>query len=247
LKKLDARIKDIIKIAISLAVLFLFRRLNLGSIIVVIYLLLFTYIIFKQIHTFRSTVRRILIDAVLNENHWLYKTLDRGRILALIGVIVSLLLSFYVISYVYIASYTVCVMLIMDIFIFLYINTHMKINFRKIFKENIANLFNTFLPVAINIIILTILVPIVEYVDKSNIYPIYDVPQCVIDTVSHPCILFQHWLRTMYYIELSVKSLRGIEVIGNWLYVVVYIALFSSVPFTGISLIYKWSAERNLK
>ena len=253
MQKLDRQIlSDFSKLTVIFLYLILFKYIDVllknigfrgyGYFEVVIFWLVTTWLIYTQMRAFREIAKKWMLRNVLNKNHWFTGFLENRTIfLSVTAFIVSFIISPFLLSFIYTANEYILILLFVDIFIFYFLETKIKYNFKRAFNPDFAKLMSEFAPVLINILVLCLLFIVISIWDKSNVFAVgsIEIPQTVGMEVNHSCKFFKWFVITNYLIELHIKSLRTIPDAGWYIYLIIIFATTSLVPFSGTSMIYK--------
>jgi hypothetical protein len=129
----------------------------------------------------------------------------------------------------------------LDNILFIILDRAVRINFSRIFQEDLSLLMHEFTPVFLNVFILSAAFVAVTLLDTTRIFPLLspELPNHVAETVHHSCRLFRWFIRTAHFLDLNVRSLRTIPDSGWYLYLTMLLTSVSLVPFIGISMFYK--------
>lgn len=212
-----------------------------GEIQILFFLIIFTYLLYRQIYRLRVLIKEITFNRILNEEYWHASRL-RGNILShLLALIISPVFATSLMAFLYLAERVVFVFLFIDIFVFIYIDRKLCINFEKYLNKDVARLFYEYTPLAVNTLFLVIVYILIKLFDNSIVFEAgsSEIPMYVANNVHHSCQFFRWLIRTQFYIELLISSLRNLESIGWYFYVTMLVSTVSVIPFSAVSFLLK--------
>lgn len=212
-----------------------------GEIQILFFLIIFTYLLYRQIYRFRMLIKEITFNRILNEEYWHASRL-RGNILShLLALIISPVFATSLMAFLYLADRVVFLLLFIDIFVFIYIDRKLCINFEKYLNKDVAKLFYEYAPLAVNTFFLVMVYVLIKLFDNSIVFEAgsSEIPIYVAKNVHHSCQFFRWLIRTQSYIELLISSLRNLESIGWYFYVTMLVSTVSVIPFSAVSFLLK--------
>ncbi|MFC1769851.1 hypothetical protein ACFLZI_02190 [Nitrospirota bacterium] len=215
-----------------------------GWLHVLFYWVAFTTLISMQIFRFRTIIKTMLLTRILREDYWVTGWLKRNnQLIALMSIIASALLALNLMSFLYSATLLVHSVLFVDSIFFVFLYRRVRLSFPdRAFQVDIAELVHEYTPFLLNVIILFAGFTIVALFDRSNVYDIDEFvrfPDYASEAVAHPVRLFRGYVRTMYLMEITLKSLRSLSDVGWVLYLAVYLTTISLAANVAVSLLYK--------
>jgi hypothetical protein len=217
---------------------------ELGWLHVLLYWLALSILIALQIFRFRSIVKTLLITRILRQDYWVTAWLMRNnQFIGILSIIASALLALTLMSFLYSATMMVYSVLLVDSLIFVFLYRRVRLSFPdRAFQVDIAELVHEYTPFLLNVAVLFFGFTLVALFDKSNVYAIEEFtrfPDYASEAVQHPVRIFRGYVRTIYLMEITLKSLRSMSEVGWLLYLSVYLTTISLAANVAISLLYK--------
>lgn len=235
------------------AVLILFRLsgdLKTGEIYAcaVVGLLLLTVagIIGRETYDTVARIKLIFCETILKDNIGFIAMLCRSRLSNIFAAaICGLMFSTVLLVFVYIVPIFYFFVLFFVSLLYVIIRKAAEAALNKYVKPGILILTRRFTVTIIMVSILIVfyfgVVTLTPPIDLKAGTP--DIPNYVIENVSHECNLFQHFVRTSAFIDMNLQSLRNIEEIGSWLYIMIFASFLSAVPMLAFTICVRFGYE----
>ena len=228
---------------LSLAAIFLIGikfTTSFDCLVVVVYVFAVAMMIFSQLLYFKAQMEKFICASYFKDGSLLRKICVSKKIYVIIAFFLSLMLSFSLLIFVFLADKYTIGLLFLDVFIiyFLYrvfnksLQTQLEDNAHRVFAEMLVNALN------MGIVIIGVL-----FLSFLNVHDIQFAPKMfyvVHDEVNHACKWFRWYLRTKVLIGYSIDSLRNIGDLGTVIYSFLVVTSISFFPITALTLYYKF-------
>ena len=210
------------------------------------FVLLFSLMIWHQLVEFKKALNLFACPACA-EGSLCEKFCKSTIIYALFALVLSVVMSLSLISFLILTEKFYLLIIGMDMFVFYYLFNHWNAkritelteSASKVGAEIAINILNIFLLI---VMLVSLELMYIKSVDMSP-----DIFVNINETVHHSCRVFQHILRTKEFTESSIYAMRNIDNIGNILFAFFYISTLSLFPVTAITLLYKFGIKMNYK
>jgi len=218
-----------------------------SCIITSIYTILFSSLILNQLILLKKEINQIACP-FCSQNSLCQKFCKSTKIYTLFALILSVIISLSLLSFLILADYYFLIVIAIDIFVFHYLYNHwnqQKINTQltpsgfNIYKELAVNFFNIF--------ILLIMFVGLELYFMQNVQMSPEIFNTINETVQHNCKIFQHILRTRAFLDQSIEAMRQIDSIGHILFAFFYISTLSLFPMMAITFLFKFAIKTQYK
>ncbi len=232
--------QDAIKI-IAAVLLMLSFKIDLGCPTVVVYLVVFSYLIYSQIKEITLKIQVILCNAFFNTDTISFKMCLGKVAVSILTYASSLVMATSMLIFIYLSEAYFIILLFIDAFIFVWMYGRlMKTGFNNQLSEKTKESYQPILLSLVNVLILSIFYYSASLV-FTKVYPMFstDIPNVITNSINHSCHIFQAIARTMNYLDLNIHSLRSIGGVGSNLFTFIYLTGVSLLPFIGITWIYR--------
>ena len=217
-----------------------------GCTAVAAWLLLTVVVIGRQMFSLRISINTIFCDAWFKKSS-IFNRLFKSRILVfLLSAIIALLLALSVLSFVYNSLFFNGVALFINALVFVWLYNKRTVIGKNHFTDQAAGVLQEIVVIFINVILFYIIFLLLHLINVNYFWQALatdifspDIPAVVASTVHHDCLMFQHYVRTTRFLDLTVDQLHGMEGLAWYIYYIVFLIQHSFFPFLGITFVFR--------
>jgi hypothetical protein len=221
-----------------------------GEVVVAVYWLGLSGVIFWELHKIRRPARDITCDALFQKDTLAHKLCRRRIVLWVIGMPFALIASASGLVFMYLADTATIAVLAADVVVFTFLASLMRrsvtiVRPTEAFQQVLVPIVQILANMSIVILSLVSIELYTYYLSPSAtvINPLADpnaIASQVVDAINHSSWYFRTLTRFVYLNQLMMRGLLTIPVEGKYLYAVFYLTHLATIPAAAISILYRF-------
>lgn len=220
--------------------LLLISRFDMGDAGLAIFLALFSLLIFLELFLIRRTLIDVYAEAI-TENRFLHIFLKNSAINGFLTGILSIFFAVNLLTFLNLADLKELLILAICGLGLTWLIPSISGVTNPLFKEKPAAMFSRVAAISIFVafaVILETAYTVTSPVD-TRVSEAFDenIPDFVIEDVSHSSLYYQHFLRSLAFLDMNVDSIRLSNEAGYWFDIVRFFLTLSPTPFIAFSLL----------